>query len=127
MSDEEPVHKKYKCVPIKKKRFQYHWFDVNPSWKTWVNFIPNEPNKFYCKACNKLLACGLTEIKRHSVKISHVLKMKELYLNSNISKVIISNETSIETVNCNEPEMTQSLPDLKEDVDFKERVLKSPR
>lgn len=61
MSD-EPVNKKPKTVSS--KRFQFQWYDDNPSWKIWVKDVPNDPTKFFCKAYRTTLICGLSEIKK---------------------------------------------------------------
>ncbi|XP_014482782.1 PREDICTED: uncharacterized protein LOC106748603 [Dinoponera quadriceps] len=121
MDDKKLVKNKSKTVYS--KRFQYQWFDDNPSWRNWVKEVPNEPSKFFCKACKAILACGVSEIKKHSRRESHLKNMKAQNLDCNISNFEITNRTSsIETVNLEQSEMIKSLSHSRKDFDFNDRV-----
>jgi len=54
------------------KRFQFQWFDDNPSWKIWVKDVPNDSTKFFCQAYQTSLVCGLSEIKKYSLRENHL-------------------------------------------------------
>jgi len=87
MDDQKVVDKKPKTVSSK-KRFQFQWLDDNPSWRTWVKHVVNDPSKFFCQACQITLVCGLSEIKKHSERENHLKNMKDLGLDSDSNNPI---------------------------------------
>ncbi|KAL6420502.1 hypothetical protein ACFW04_013837 [Cataglyphis niger] len=68
MSDQKSAAKKLKMR--KQKRFQ-HQFDDNPSWRTWVKEISDDPHNFFCLTCETTLVC---EINAGHSKTQHVLE-----------------------------------------------------
>ncbi|XP_066583071.1 protein FAM200A-like [Prorops nasuta] len=78
-SENSPVSKKTRMSsnPQKrksshKKKFQYHWYDLNPSWMKWAKPIPDDSSKFHCLICDKVLNCGYSEIQKHESSSIHV-------------------------------------------------------
>jgi len=121
MGDEGPINKKPKTVSS--KRFQFRWFDDNPSWKIWVKDVPNDPTKFFCQACQTSLVCGLSEIKKHSLRENHLNNMKKLNLDYDINNSAFASTSSVEVNNSKQSQMTtQSFSDLEENFNFDERV-----
>ncbi|XP_014473779.1 PREDICTED: uncharacterized protein LOC106743939 [Dinoponera quadriceps] len=119
MSDQG--HFKNKSRTARAKRFQYKWFDGNPAWKTWVKEVPNEPTKYFCKACKTTLTCGLTEIKKHSGAEIHLRNMMTAQnLDCNISDSKITDSTFSAGTNSEQAEMAQ--PGSEEDFNFEDRV-----
>ncbi|XP_011863273.1 PREDICTED: uncharacterized protein LOC105559526 [Vollenhovia emeryi] len=117
MSAQKPIKKRSKTSS---KRFQYQWFDDNPSWRRWVTVIPDDPSKFFCRACKSVLTCGLSEMKRHELRENHIKNMK--CLNDGIRTTqVISKISSADTNNLNELEVTRSLLSA-EDFNFNDRV-----
>ncbi|XP_066599919.1 protein FAM200A-like [Prorops nasuta] len=62
-----PENKKRRC----KKKFQYQWYDSNPSWRKWVQPVPENESKFHCLICKKSLDCGHSEIGKHENSSIH--------------------------------------------------------
>jgi len=120
MGDERPINKKPKTVNL--KRFQFQWLDDNPSWKIWVKDVPNDPTKFFCQACQTLLTCGLSEIKKHSLRENHLENMKRLNLDYDINNSAIASTSLIKVNNSKRFQMTQSFSNSEENFSFDERV-----
>lgn len=118
MCDQEPAAKKLKLDSNanRLKRFQHHWFDDNPSWKTWVKEIPDNPHKFFCLACQVTLVCGLSEIRKHSKSTYHFENMKKLNPENYYSGLP---STSAEEIN---PGQLESPHVPEENFNFNERV-----
>ncbi|KAL6266212.1 hypothetical protein P5V15_003072 [Pogonomyrmex californicus] len=99
------IKKKSKTVYM--KRFQYQWLDDNPSWRTWVQDVPGNPYKFFCKACETTLTCGVSEIRKHAQRENHVKSMEKLLKTLNIK----SEEVSLDekSINIDNPELTNKI------------------
>ncbi|CAL1672052.1 unnamed protein product [Lasius platythorax] len=116
MSDQEPAAKRLKLMG-RRKRFQYQWFDDNPSWRIWVKDIPDDPYKFFCLACQTSLVCGLSEIKKHSLSTYHLNNMKKL--NPEFGSDLELATSSVKEIN---PKQSETQHILEENFDFNERV-----
>jgi len=87
-----------------------------------VKDVPNNPTKFFCQACQTLLICGLSEIKKHSLRENHLKNMKRLNLDYDINNSAFANTSFIKVNNSEQSQMTQSFSNSEESFSFNERV-----
>lgn len=117
MDSTEPSAKKSRKSSL--KTFQSQWYDDFSEWKSWVKECPSDSNKFFCIACNENLACGRSEIDRHSKTQKHLGNLPFLSLRNNLSGLNFE-LSGIETASSSsyQPEASSSSPELT----FNERI-----
>ncbi|KAE8740950.1 hypothetical protein FOCC_FOCC013524 [Frankliniella occidentalis] len=59
------------------KKFQSEWFN-NKEWKGWLRPVPSNVHLAYCKACDKTIKCGKSEIQKHARGEGHEKKLKSM-------------------------------------------------
>lgn len=75
---DEPAEEQERTPKKKKaKVFSFNWLE-NRDFKEWVLPIKESKNKCKCKACNKILVCGKTELQRHAASAKHKERMKNI-------------------------------------------------
>jgi len=59
----------------KVKIFQHSWLQIE-EFKGWLTSHPDN-RKAFCTACNTVLACGISELRKHANRKRHIFNLKE--------------------------------------------------
>lgn len=69
LSDNDSENKKYR-----KQRFRPSWLQI-ADFKCWLERVENYVFKYKCKACNKILKCGKSDLLKHAATSNHKEKV----------------------------------------------------
>lgn len=81
----------------KKKRFQAAWLEEE-KYKNWLQPVPEDQNKAFCKACCSSFICGKTEINKHSNGVKHKENLKSIENTPNIKSIFQINSSEVNKV-----------------------------
>ena len=73
-SNQEDVQGATPAKRTKFKIFLKSWFSV-PEFDGWLQAVETDATKAFCTCCQKTIACGKSELKRHAARDSHIRKV----------------------------------------------------
>ena len=79
------------------KNFQSSWLD-EPSFKGWLESLPNDATKCRCRACDKVLTAGKSELEKHAAGNKHRQNALGLSNTTNIEKSFQQGQKNVLTV-----------------------------
>lgn len=84
-SDDGPSKPKIKKEKI--KAFNLKWLEEE-KFKFWLKAVPENKAKCLCKVCNKVLACGKSELIKHSEGVKHIKNMSAIKSTPTLSSMM---------------------------------------
>ena len=86
-SNQEDVQGATPAKRAKFKTFLKSWFSI-PEFAGWLQAVENDPRKAFCTCCQKTIACGKSELKKHAARDSHIHKVALLQSEALETRVI---------------------------------------